>query len=138
MLRRVAGTLRGILLVLGTVLLVWSVGSTFLVANFQTPAGGTGVQVRSTQGALVIAIGHSITGPYRSDASLGLQRSPGAAPPLWPLVKRERSQFGRLLFVEIPLWLLATFCFAWPVTSLVLARRRRRRRFAVESGDGGS
>jgi hypothetical protein len=35
--------------------------------------------------------------------------------------------------LHLPLWLLAAICLAWPVTSLLLARRRRKGRgFAVE------
>ena len=40
---------------------------------------------------------------------------------------------GGQVFISIPLWLLAAICLAWPVTSLLLARRRRKGRgFAVE------
>jgi hypothetical protein len=35
--------------------------------------------------------------------------------------------------LDVPLWLLSVICLAWPVTSLLLARRRRKGRgFAVE------
>jgi hypothetical protein len=34
--------------------------------------------------------------------------------------------------LSIPLWLLAFLCLAWPVTSFLLARRRRGRGFEVE------
>ena len=41
--------------------------------------------------------------------------------------------------LRMPLWLLAAICLAWPVTSLLLARRRRKGRgFAVEAKAAGS
>ena len=39
--------------------------------------------------------------------------------------------------VELPLWLLAAICLAWPVTSF-LVRRRRGRGFEVEAKGGGA
>ena len=58
-------------------------------------------------------------------------------------IKRERNplevDYGTLglrttiRYVEVPLWLLAAICLVWPVTSLLLARRRRKGRgFEVE------
>src|SRR5688572_5979491 len=38
----------------------------------------------------------------------------------------------------IPLWLLAAVCLAWPVTSLLVRRRRRGRGFEVEAKGGGA
>ncbi len=43
-----------------------------------------------------------------------------------------------LLNIRIPLWLLAALCLAWPVTSFIVGRRRRRRGFAVEAVGQGS
>jgi hypothetical protein len=38
----------------------------------------------------------------------------------------------RVTEVSLPLWLLAAICLAWPVTSFILARRKRKRGFPVE------
>jgi hypothetical protein len=42
-------------------------------------------------------------------------------------------------FLLIPLWLLAFICLAWPVTSFIVARRRRKGRgFEVEARPGAA
>jgi hypothetical protein len=38
----------------------------------------------------------------------------------------------RMVRAELPLWLLAAICLAWPVTSFILARRRHKRGFPIE------
>jgi hypothetical protein len=55
---------------------------------------------------------------------------PGLRPALWPSLSVTDDGFARE--VSLPLWLLAAVCLVWPVTSLLLARRRKGRRFAVE------
>ena len=42
-------------------------------------------------------------------------------------------------YLVLPNWLLAAVCLAWPVTSFLIARRRRRGRgFAVEAAASGA
>ena len=53
---------------------------------------------------------------------------------------RYESSFSpgfRMHQVSIPVWLLAVFCLAWPVTSFLVRRRRRGRGFAVETKTAG-
>ena len=50
----------------------------------------------------------------------------------WPTVEYSSRPWYRRLKVGIPLWLLAAICLAWPVTSFIVARRKRRRGFPVE------
>jgi hypothetical protein len=51
---------------------------------------------------------------------------------VWPSFQRWEVTGSYQL--NIPLWLLAFLCLAWPVTSFVVARRRRRTRgFEVEA-----
>jgi hypothetical protein len=41
--------------------------------------------------------------------------------------------------IEMPLWLLASICLVWPVTSFIIARRRRKGRgFEVEAKPGAA
>ena len=56
-----------------------------------------------------------------NDALFDIERYIG---PDWGLVNS---------WLTIPLWLLAAVCLAWPVTSLILHRRRQKRGFPVES-----
>ena len=45
----------------------------------------------------------------------------------------ERGSLDATRNAVIPLWLLAAVCLAWPVTSLLVQRRRRGRGFEVEA-----
>jgi hypothetical protein len=53
-----------------------------------------------------------------------------------------REQYGPewiSYVVRLPLWLLCAICLAWPVTSFVIARRRRKGRgFEVEARPGAA
>ena len=71
--------------------------------------------------------------PY-SDA-YGFERRSGDIE--WSRVFRPHVEFddqaiAGLIFITIPIWLLAAICLAWPVTSFVIARRRHWRGFPVE------
>jgi hypothetical protein len=54
---------------------------------------------------------------------------------LWPVWKRQDLDATHdLTFLWLPLWLLAFLCLAWPVTSFLIARRKRKGRgFEVEA-----
>src|SRR5688572_13440184 len=52
---------------------------------------------------------------------------------LWPTFHNASQGPDRLYLFSMPLWLLAFLCLAWPVTSFLLARRRRGRGFPVEA-----
>ena len=54
-----------------------------------------------------------------------------------PLLPHFSSSQDEVL-ATAPLWLLAAVCLAWPVTSLLVRRRRRGRGFEVEAKDGGA
>jgi hypothetical protein len=57
---------------------------------------------------------------------------------LWPWWRSNKVSIAED-DLSIPLWLLATICLAWPVTALLLARRRRKGRgFAVEPASGAA
>ena len=63
---------------------------------------------------------------------------------LWPRYLRDRwlNRTGApitTLWVSFPLWYLPALCLAWPVTSFILARRRRKGRgFEVEAKPGAA
>ena|SRR5687768_9811210 len=50
----------------------------------------------------------------------------------WPEFSRFVDPGWVSTSLLVPLWLLAFLCLAWPVTSFIVARRKRRRGFPVE------
>ena len=61
-----------------------------------------------------------------------VERSTGFTAFRFPSVTLGGNTDVGTLMVYVPLWLPAVLCLAWPVTSFLLARRRRRRGFPVE------
>src|SRR5688500_2791464 len=123
MLRRVARVLRVLLLGLGLLLLLW------LPLSFVytlTVAPSENVLVAFNHGkleawALPNGVLQSLSG-----VRLGLRRATG----LWwtlrdvfllPGVSASGFPGYGIRFINIPLWLLAFLCLAWPVTSFVIA-----------------
>ena len=61
----------------------------------------------------------------------------------WPFAGKMDTTYDIYIwrggFVVVPLWLVAFLCLAWPVTSFILARRRRKGRgFEVEARAGAA
>ena len=58
---------------------------------------------------------------------------------LLPDLVNERFEGFHVVVLVIPLWLLAFICLAWPVTSFIVRRRRRKARgFEVEAKTGAA
>jgi hypothetical protein len=135
MLRRVVTSLRTAIFVLGIALVIWIPASFYCHAwcmlRFSREHSVTFI---SEKGA-VLGARNSVwfyddparawAGISRADSSIYL-----AMNAFWPVAPYWTPA------VSIPLWLLAAICLAWPVTSLLLARRRRKGRgFGVEIRD---
>ena len=143
MLRRVAPALRVGLLCLGVLLAMCIPVSYFYWIS---------VGVMGYAG-LGVADGQAVSSHYRSKAPAGaLYARVQPAQDLNPALEERSAFVPRIRSTQttvmteaglgypatrtdtlVPLWLLAFLCLAWPVTSLLLARRRRKGRgFAVE------
>ena len=133
--RRVAPALRGSLLVIG-LLIYSSLALTFFYsATVRFDVSGKGHEIGVWSGAIVWTSGSDIS--YQQfdfrvgDLFPGALRASLAIYPQIRLISDGPLSFRAL---SIPLWLLAFLCLAWPVTSFVIARRRRRTRgFEVEA-----
>ena len=140
MLRRVTRTLRVLLAVAGIVVLVWlpvSCGYGALAAA-HVAAGEIGVfscdglaEARCVTEDPLYEEPKARVFRLRQDPTQGVVVY-HFTDFLWPKV----SLIGG--FVTFPLWLLSLLCLAWPVTSFLLARRKRRRGFEVEPATGGN
>src|SRR5688500_15156224 len=138
MLRRVVRTLRVLLLVIGLGLLaLWPVSGLFQI-TLESPWPFE-VTVLASRGGEV--------GMYfYAEVPAADRPRPGFA--LYPLDEYSwmpgrpgiaRADLGPLKVTEVtsPLWLIAAVCLGWPVTSLVVRRRRRGRGFEVEGKVAG-
>jgi hypothetical protein len=131
MLRRVVRILRAGALVAGIVLLLWWPLSYVARPYFDIgwPWPKTGVAL--VDGRLFAVANETPLSSPRPWYNLGLLPDREVAPetsqlrPEW--VNWSDPQRLRVL-ASIPFWLLASLCLAWPVTSFVIARRRRRGR----------
>ena len=151
MLRRAVTALRGLLLVMGALILLWIPFSYYFSARYDHSWRSTGFSMISFRGCLHVALLHDGGDPntlaYVRDTSgwpaFELKRLDKfrffAREALWPVWRRQDLDATHdLTFFWIPLWLLAFLCLAWPVTSFVIARRRRRGRgFEVEATKQG-
>jgi hypothetical protein len=135
MLRRVARALRLFLVVCGLGLLAWIPVS--LAYRVEVVSG-------RPHGLWIFQVGHGgVTmrhlhsdhlfqeiGPYSEIVNVGTLP--------WQLSLMPYKSSTRVSTrVELPLWLLAAVCLAWPVTSLLVRRRRRGRGFEVEAKAAG-
>ena len=129
MLRRVARASRILLFALGLAALLW-LPLSYAVAS---SAMFRSIACELHCGQLEIQIFEE-TPRWGTSGSFGLHSSTRRSWLMWPdTFHVPRSGLPSSDFYLIPLWLLAAICLAWPVTSLLLARRRRKGRgFAVE------
>jgi hypothetical protein len=151
MLRRVAPTLRVLLLVLGLSMLFWLPLSCFFVAGLTSPWPSSGLVIYTGEGLIGAAV-------YKEESTMSPSGVQARLTPItWGLANNwflpgidhtqgswvEQGQFtpSRLrvpstTHIRFPLYLLAAICLAWPVTSLLLARRTRKGRgFEIEVRD---
>jgi hypothetical protein len=132
MLRRIASSLRITLLIAGVIFLL------SIPVSFDAPARyvigygyGDNIGLHFEDGAVLVVV-PSLYGPigFTRGDSYVLE---GNA--LRPVTDEFYTQHrGVVRIISFPLWLLAFLCLAWPVTSFVIARRRRGTRgFEVEA-----
>src|SRR5688500_8267341 len=141
MLRRVARFLRGGLFAFGVVivlLLPVTFGYSLVMEwRFQTCATGGWLDTG------VAAFGFARQNPIPPGKPFVFELHRGSrvkflTNPIWPeVINQTNARGGRLFVLSSPLWLLAFLCLAWPVTSFLLARRRRGRGFPVEVTSDG-
>jgi hypothetical protein len=139
MLRRLALMLRIVLLLVGIALLVWWPISWRHLTLVMSPYPGDGFTALVHEGVIHLHVTRRVEREFkfRIDNTY-LVWTEVVRPSAWPSWYFERMSHGSLSIIFIPLWLLAAVCLAWPVTSLLLARRRGKGRgFAVEAGGGG-
>ena len=135
MLRRVTRVLRVLLFAIGLALLACLPLTFHFACAVHSPYTGL-----FTQPGAVIAW-HDTVLPTDWDAYFGPASPPlsqGAAKlsnPTLPVFTTTVTTY----YLGLPLWLLAFICLAWPVTSFILARRRRKGRgFEVEARPGAA
>ena len=143
MLRRVVRALRVLLFLVGLLVLLWLPASFVFIFTAIASLPGIDASLFTCRGQLGVRwydsdVPVSVYG-QSWDVSIDSQILP--VPwrlALWPqhqTLDYTMSHYGRFTehIVSIPLWLLATLCLAWPVTSFIIARRRRGRGFEVEA-----
>lgn len=113
------------LFVLGLAVLVWLPPSFFFY--FYLGGGGIGLSSGDESFQLLIAPGSGIVDEY--SAQVGRNTFDLNSPYFWPRVTFNSPT----IFADIPLWLLAVLCLAWPVISFIVHRRKRQRGFTVEA-----
>ena len=142
MLRRVARVLRVGLFVVALALVLWiPVSFMYHAWCVLPPTAANSIGFISERGAVFFyVVPDSFAGAdgVHWGVEEGLSLLFAESDPFLPRVKTDQES----ILATVPLWLLAFLCLAWPVTSFVIARRRRRTRgFEVEAvvkDDGGS
>src|SRR5688500_6459776 len=132
MLRRVARILRAFMFGVGICLFLWVPASYFVDFVVQGDVGSTDMSVWVRGNRVDIDVGVTER-PYPAYFEVVIESSEQRRFRFPLLPEWWRPPWGGKLFVRIPLWLLAFLCLAWPVTSFLLARRRRGRGFPVEA-----
>src|SRR5688572_15106528 len=155
MLRRVARLLRTVLLVLGLLLVAWLPISYLLVMRCDyswNDAGiGKGISINVYRGCINVnclyrstdQLSHSYVNDTGGRPKVEFERIDrlyfflrGA---VWPTWQRQVNPSHDVGFIWLPIWATAMLALAWPVTSFVIARRRRRGRgFEVEAVGGNA
>src|SRR5688500_15755898 len=136
MLRRVAPGLRLVLLVAGMLCVTCLPASWFCRAWGFNEATGVWVGVGGCWAGIARTPSDGSFFPSAYTDGYGFEARSGDIE--WSRVFRTQVEYDDrgikgVIFVTVPLWLLAAVCLAWPVTSLLLASRRRKARgFAVE------
>ena len=144
MLRLASARVRGLLLSIGVVIGVWLPLSFhyWMYAEWEYSVGHHSLVLVSSRGAIDIAVWDSSgglllesgAGLRRGQASLSYSGGNRALLPVLP----HANEWVNTVF-SIPLWLPTLLCLAWPVTSFIIARcRRKGRGFAVEARTAGS
>src|SRR5688572_21687111 len=138
MLRRVTQVMRMLLLVLGSALMIWFPVSYFLLVvaalpRFGVTAGHGGFAIQWVRGQPPLYL--------FNDPEFTITRAPDDEGAPWGIllpgwIKLEGPRFV-VAILQIPFWLLAAVCLAWPVTSFLVRRRRRGRGFEVETKAAG-
>ena len=138
--RRVARALRRGLLVVGVALTLWIPASYFVVFVAASSRHG----LAAFEGGVAVQVGRGEVHPsFLGTPELGIRALPDRGRPVWGVIDAVLFTVGgtvglrgtnfALKVYMIPLLPVAFACLAWPVTSFVVARRRRRRRgFPVE------
>ena len=135
MLWRVARVSRVLLLIVGIVLLVAAPVSLKVVAIASAPSSVPRFALSLDGGALGLWVPPAEDEFFWKAFTAGISwanDAPDVSLRKAMLPTAVRSPYNDLI-LTIPLWLLAFLCLAWPVTSFVIARRRRGTRgFEVE------
>lgn len=138
MLRRLASTMRWALLALGVGLLLWlpvSLSCVLVASKTFARSSGTIVVLNGCAAFSWVETPESMRMP--TSPTWGWQNEPNEHPvqwpsALWPHYDVDGPPWRPVHQIRLPLWLLAAICLAWPVTSFIIARRRRKRGFVIE------
>jgi hypothetical protein len=152
MLWRVAQALRIVLLLTGSLLLVWLPLTWWFRLKLLAPLPrGPVIATGFSRGEFHLALMPSWMDPTLVDSSVELSRidalSSGSVERaklhwdhVWlplPLGDVEWQWYSLdEIYLTLPLWFVSALCLAWPVTSLLVRRRRRGRGFEVEAKGG--
>src|SRR5687768_6122480 len=135
--RRVARALRGLLFAIGLLLTLAFVYSFFFGVLVRSAYPSASVAFWLAGG--VVGVQAEYPGP---DEDVGIRAWHSRATGEWQWADAAIPAFGHgppivshppasttITEIQLPLWLLAFISLAWPVTSFILARRRRKRGF---------
>jgi predicted acyltransferase len=142
MLRRIARVLRQVLFVVGLVAGLLLILSLFVSVRAWSHWPGDQTVILGGGGVIHVAIFWDATGvplyPERIEITYGVDILSAFLMFLYfPSYDEIPDPTAVAVSITIPLWLLAFLCLAWPVTSFVIARRRRGTRgFEVEPSRG--
>src|SRR5688572_19038354 len=130
MLRRMLRILRVLLLGLGIVLCVWLPLSYVFSGWLTLPGAHSALIISSWDGLAQVYVRWDSPSRLSPSAGMGINTSyeQGFRPrthPTWRHFEPGFLQPNTETYVFLPIWLLAAICLAWPVTSLLLALRRR-------------
>ena len=129
MLGRLGRIARGVLLAAAALLLVLSAISFFIEVSLAPPWPlRRSLLVLENGSAWLHVRPNETSGP---GVTLGRAGGLIMSDAIVPTVSEMTRPAGTTTFYSFPLWLLAAACLAWPVTSLVIARRRHKRGFPV-------
>src|SRR5687768_3231902 len=136
MLRRVARALRNGLLLLGLALLAWLPFSSFFYAQLQLSLAEVcvGAMTRDDYFFLYVEYLDFRTSSFEAGS---LPYGPPSEDRLQDHLVPSWYWYHSVKlwsWIQLPLWLLAFLCLAWPVTSFLVRRRRRGRGFEVGVG----